>query len=129
MARGDGNGAVDARRGGSEIESQLLGTLPTMDIGRVLVLLHLIDNSLLSSLPVLYWKLRNHAREGHCDHYSTRNQKHQTPTTTELTARDVFSAVSHDKINSQLLSLRDRQYILAVRCSPKICDCSEFGER
>jgi len=59
-------------------------------------------------------------KEGYCDHYSTRNQKHQTPTTTELTARDVVRAVSHDKINSQLLSRRDGQYILAMQCSPKI---------
>jgi len=33
MARGDGNGTVDARRGGGEIEGQLLGTLSTMDVG------------------------------------------------------------------------------------------------
>jgi hypothetical protein len=38
MARGNGNSAVDARRGSSEIEGQLLGTLSTMDVGRVLIL-------------------------------------------------------------------------------------------
>jgi hypothetical protein len=37
IARGDGNGAVDARCGGGEIEGQFLGTLPTMNISRVLV--------------------------------------------------------------------------------------------
>ena len=43
MARGDGNGAVDARRGGSEIKGQLLGTLPTMDVSQVLVLVKPMD--------------------------------------------------------------------------------------
>jgi hypothetical protein len=77
MTRGDGNGAVDARCGGSEIEGQFLGSLPTMNIGRVLALVDTIDQRPLASAPVSYWKPRNHAREGHCDHYSTRNQKNK----------------------------------------------------
>jgi hypothetical protein len=38
MARGDGNGAVDARCGGGEIEGQLLGPLATMDVSDIFVL-------------------------------------------------------------------------------------------
>jgi hypothetical protein len=57
MARGEGNGAVDARRGGSEIEGQLLGTLPTMDVGWVLVPVDTMDKPPLVSAPVLYYSL------------------------------------------------------------------------
>ena len=53
MARGDGNGAVDARRGGREIKGQFLGTLPTMNIGRVLVPVDTMDKrSLVSALAL-----------------------------------------------------------------------------
>jgi hypothetical protein len=57
MSRGDGNGTVDTRRGGSEIKGQLLGTLPTMNITRVLVPVDTIDQRPLASAPVLYYSL------------------------------------------------------------------------
>jgi hypothetical protein len=44
MAKGNGNGAVDARRGGRKVEGQLLGTLSTMDVGWVLVLIELVSH-------------------------------------------------------------------------------------
>jgi hypothetical protein len=63
MARGDGNGTVDARRGGGEIKGQLLGTLPTMNISKVLVPVDAIDQSLSVSAPVLYYSLAGKANE------------------------------------------------------------------
>ena len=56
MARGDGNGAVDTRRGSSEIKGQLLRTLPTMDISRVLVPVDTMDKRSLPSALALCCK-------------------------------------------------------------------------
>ncbi len=63
MARGDGNGTVDGRRGGSEIKGQLLGTLPTMNVGWVLVPVDTMDKRPLASAPVLYYSLAGRANE------------------------------------------------------------------
>jgi hypothetical protein len=75
MARGDGNGAVDACRGGGEIKGQFLGTLPTMNISGVCVPVDTIDKRLSSSLLVLYAIRHKRAGEARYDSYSTDHNR------------------------------------------------------
>jgi hypothetical protein len=67
MARDGGNSAVDARRGGGEIKGQLLGTLPTMDVGRVLVPVDTIDKFPLASAVVLCYSKPTRTNENRQD--------------------------------------------------------------
>jgi hypothetical protein len=67
MTRGDGNGAVDASRGGSEIKGQFLGTLAAMHVGDIFVPVDTMDKRPLASVPVLCSKPHNQGREGQHD--------------------------------------------------------------
>jgi hypothetical protein len=52
MTGGDGNGAVDARCGGSEIEGQLLGALAAMHVSDIFVPVDTMDKRSLASAAV-----------------------------------------------------------------------------
>jgi hypothetical protein len=45
MARGDGNGAVDAGRGGGEIKGQLLGTLAATHVSDIFIFIDTMYNT------------------------------------------------------------------------------------